>query len=132
MIVQLGVDSQGSGEHPVVSHFPQGFPLASVSTRTWLQLPQSGVKEPLGSHPYSCSASVWAQLLTAAGAAGASPCWGGRQAQAGDLLGHGTSMAFRCLDGPPPLAGRVGDADVMAGLTQPLPLCSLCDLLVFL
>lgn len=74
---------------------------------------------------------MWAQLLTAAGAAGASPCWGGRQAQAGDLLGHGISMTFRCLDGPP-LAGTVGDADVMARLTQSLPLCYLCVLLVFL
>lgn len=72
---------------------------------------------PLDLVLFSCSASVWAQLLTAAGAARASPCWGGRQAQAGDSWGQRTSMAFRCLDGPPPLAGRVGAANVLTRLT---------------
>lgn len=117
VVVQLGVGSQGSGEHPEVSHCPPGTSSClclhldlAPATPVWCQ------GTPWISSSFLLSFSV-GPAADSCGGSRASPCWGGRQAQAGDSWGQRTSMAFRCLDGPPSLAGRVGAANVLTRLT---------------
>lgn len=74
-------------------------------------------RNPFGSRPLFLLSFSVGPAADSCGGSRASPCWGGRQAQAGDSWGQRTSMAFRCLDGPPPLAGRVGAANVLTRLT---------------